>query len=245
MIGGSLITHECFRFDYCVKEALASLLTFCNEIIVVDAESKDGTLEWLHAEANKDNRIEIVQAEWKPVQKEGGKWLSDLANIGRRKLHSPYHFMLQADEVVHEDSITMIRAAAQTMRPYNCHRFNFWKDARHLAPHHTVCSHIVTRLAPSNNEVIGDAESIGARETPELIDVRIFHYGFLRHTPQQIEKGIAMENDFWGLYNPDYDRMKEENSRRCFDEKFGDQLIPFNGAHPARMIPWLAERGRL
>ena len=44
-LGGTMILHNPFKYDYCVKEALYSLLQVCDQVVVVDAESDDGTAE--------------------------------------------------------------------------------------------------------------------------------------------------------------------------------------------------------
>ena len=46
-LGGSIFTHNVVRHDYCIKEALHSLLAVCDEVVVIDAESDDGTIDLL------------------------------------------------------------------------------------------------------------------------------------------------------------------------------------------------------
>jgi hypothetical protein len=53
-----------------------------------------------------------------------------------------------------------------------------------------------------------------------------------------------MENNFFGGYNPIFDRMEKENSRECFNnatDLTGD-LIRVWVDHPPSMQAWLKER---
>jgi hypothetical protein len=236
-IGGTIVVHDAQRLDYCVKEAVESLLACCDEVVIVEAGSTDNTYLWLRDWFGPKLRIE--RAGWGPVPGTHGAWLCDLFNLARSFLMSGYHFSLQADEVAADDTRGKLLELAKIGKPALCRRFNFWKDARHIAPVDRVCGANIIRFAPTVNPFIGDAENLSGN--PIQSEINIFHYGFLRRQDALITKCIEQEDNFFRGHNPLFDQMKTEG-RKPFDDYLGD-LPPFDGQHPARMIPWLQARG--
>lgn len=246
-IGGSMFCHNVLSLDYAVHEALFSLQGVCSEISIVDAASTDGTREWLEDCASVDPRIKLSFGDWNPKSDWNGQWLCDLANLARERLTTDYHIPIQADECLHEADYDLIREAAEIGLTYKCRRFNFWKDAWHLAPHGRVCGANIVRMGKRELPFIGDAENIADYGTAQQSAVRIYHVGFLRHDEAQARKGISMEEEFMGTHNPIYDRMKTEGRKPFDEESFPEPLIDFprENNHPAILIPWLKERNRL
>ncbi len=80
-----------------VRETLDSCIdqTYQNiEIIIVDDESKDGTLEILREYEKKDNRIQVIS-----VSKQNG--LGNVINIGIRQSKGEYIARIDADDVMY------------------------------------------------------------------------------------------------------------------------------------------------
>lgn len=89
-------------------ESIRSMLGFCDEVIVVDGGSKDGSLEKIQKEIN-DPRVKVLTREWDPtepgmdgMQKAFGR---AMVSVG------PDDFLWQqdADEVVHEEDYAKIK----------------------------------------------------------------------------------------------------------------------------------------
>lgn len=238
MISGLLVTHECELFDYCYKESLESLLATCDEVIVVDAASKDGTRDVLSLYADLNPELTIIDAEWNPVPGTGGQWLADLYNLAKSKAEYPFQLGLQADEVLHEIDREEIR---RWHHANSLKRLNFWKTAQGYLPPGVVCGDRVFRFAQHEVKFIGDAEGMEGHIRRDESAVCIFHYGFLRKTESLIAKSISFEESVFGTHNPLFDQMKEEG-RRLFDE-YHSGLIPYHGPHPRFAYKWLEERG--
>jgi len=242
MIVGSMFTHNCISQDYCFVQAINSLLGVCELVVVLDAESTDGTKEEV---AGIGSSIQLVHSRWNPVVHTGGKWLSELANEARSYLpQNAFHVCLQADEVLHPADYPEIRRLAKIGGQYLCRRFNFWKDGCHIVPAKRIVGHNIVRLGPSNVPFVADAENLDPKRGSQQSRVRIFHYGFLRKAEAQIAKGKQMEQNFFGTYNPIYDRMEQEKSRECYNNAtdMTGELIPIWVNHPPSMEEWLKER---
>lgn len=207
-IGGSLFIRNAVKFGYCVIEALESLYALCDEISILECGSDDGTQELLRKWIDFRGGTKKIIAEFNHVWEVGEKWdrLAILANVARSKLTTDWHFMLQADEVLHENSIPVIRRLIEKgSSSYFCRRLNlFVTPDTHvridLKTKGKPCGDVVCRLAKTQNEVFGDGESIShpnvnKEHTDEIV---IFHYGYVRAGAAHIAKAIDMQSWFFG-----------------------------------------------
>lgn len=242
ILGGTMFAHDALRLDYCLYAALKSLSEACDEVVFVNAGSTDKTSSVVH-ELKLPN-VRVIEAGWHPITGNNGAHLAELANLARSRLSTPYHFHLQADEVLYEVDYPTLRKYARAGTSVQVQRYNFWRDARTIAGTGHLCGNKVIRGAPTSCRLIGDAENIdpacGAVETP----IRLFHVGFIRKREALIEKSIAQEKAFWGGYNPVFDRLKTD--AHALDKWVPENdLIHYDGPWPKLLIPWLEERGRL
>ena len=230
-IGGSLFTHNVLKNDYCIREAIFSLLEFCDEVVVLDAESDDGTLEFLKELESGHAKLKVfTDAKW-ACETEGEKGyirLSRLANQAKDLLTTDWHFMLQADEVVHEASIPAIREAVEsdTHDAYVVRRLNFYKDCDHYVRFDSKMRPVgdaIIRLAKIHLNTHGDGESLASGTScGDLTDkVYIFHYGFVRNREVMLDKVIEMQT--WFGIGVDERVLKQKNTTGVFDP---DEFIP-------------------
>src|SRR5687768_10364303 len=64
-LGGSMFIHNAIEFDYCITEALTSLHAICDDVVILDAESNDGTLDVLRELKKTLPKLRLI---------EGAKW---------------------------------------------------------------------------------------------------------------------------------------------------------------------------
>lgn len=258
-LGGSIFVHNAVKFDYCVAESIASLCAACDEVAVLDAQSDDGTIDILRECEKKYDNLTVH---------EGGNWncadnyvrLALLADEAKSRLSSKckWHFMLQADEVLHEDSFPHIRDAMKQNYYTStfCRRVNLFGDLNHhlrfdLPQDRKPCSDIVIRLAHREYSAAGDAESLGV--DPKTItrhyqeNIHIFHYGFVRRDQNHIDKVISMQSWFFGLGGqPDHRVVAmKDKADGVYDwttMKENSDLGPLPKPHPVFAKAWAEER---
>jgi len=238
-----MIIHNAVEFDYCVAVAIRSLIPVCDEIVVMDAGSTDGTNDILRSLSRESQKVHIIEGKWSPKSGGGGSWLSDLSNEAKSHLRDcTHHIGLQADEVlepVQSDHFRCEIAARNCM----LHRLNFWVDHRHLVPSGRVCSDKVIRCTGISAPYLGDAESL-LGDNPVLLGFpRIFHYGFIRRTKEYVAKAKPMHIAFTGSYDPVLDVVAQD-SQRGFEQHLPlSQCLHYEGPHPPVAHQWLRERG--
>ena len=102
-----------FTYAYPFVESIKSLLPLADEYIVVIGKSNDGTREAVVALNNP--KIKIVDTVWDEALRTGGKVFAQQANIGMDhcRTDADWLFHLQADEVLHEKELPLLRHALQ------------------------------------------------------------------------------------------------------------------------------------
>ena len=71
-ISGYTTTYNCISQKYPYEQSINSMLGFCEEVIVMDGGSTDGTFEKLLDMAEENNKIKEMQ-EKKRAEKKNGK----------------------------------------------------------------------------------------------------------------------------------------------------------------------------
>ena len=108
-ISGYTTTLNCVDHNYPWEACINSMLGFCDEVVVVDGGSKDGTWEKLESWAEKDDRIKAhrVERNWDHTRFA----VFDGAQKAEARIRCTGDFCWQqdADEVVHENDFEKVR----------------------------------------------------------------------------------------------------------------------------------------
>lgn len=245
-ISGYVVIRNAVELDYCVVEAVKSLLPICNEVVVADGESTDATAELVKAIG--DSRIRILSYPW-PNPHRAIHFFTDWLNWTRERLDYSYQITVDGDEVLCPSSYDMVIRLYQENKCGIFERLNFWKDAQHLAPRNRVCGDTVARCGPSDLFCCSDEPY--PRVNPNLRtnaepfpSLRIFHYGFLRKPDAFVKKADAIQNMFFGSTDSRLTEQVAKGERWDARDYFpGERLRPFEGQHPEVARAWLTERG--
>lgn len=111
MISGFMIVKDVIKPGYPFVEAIASALPVCDEFLISDGYSTDGTYEAVARIAELNSKVKVFRQEW-PKEKRF-TLLADVTNWVRAKCSGDYIFSIQANEVVHEDCIPFLKALPQ------------------------------------------------------------------------------------------------------------------------------------
>jgi glycosyltransferase involved in cell wall biosynthesis len=246
-LAGLLSVRNTISLDYCWRECGESLLGVCDELVINDCESNDGTWEQVQEWAHQEPRITLVRTPWTdPVAT--NKWWPEFFNRTREHAKSQMVLAMDADEVLHEEDFGLIRSASNAGKVLYFKRLNFWKDPRHLIPKGQCCGTQVVRLAPRHLPLPSDYPYPPADETvsmAEQSDIRTFHYGFLRKREAFFKKARTVQRIWANDFDPRLARAEREEGNWMVNPVVApwvNDLTEYNGNHPKFIHQWLKER---
>lgn len=248
-LSGLVCVRNGLKLDYCWREAAFSLVPICDEVVICDADSDDGTSASIFEVTQSDSRIRSINYPWPNPHQDDKFWVKWL-NWARQHLLGKMMIQLDADEVLDPGGYQKITELKNAGRCALFQRLNFWKDAQHLAPHNRCCGTMVARLGPTSLYLPSDEPSpavepnirTNAEWHPQL---RIFHYGFIRKPDAFVRKSVEVQNMFFGSVDRRITDMQLEGKRWDERDYFDIPLEDYHGSHPQVAHAWLRERGHL
>ena len=108
MISGFMIVKDVLKQGYPFVEAIASALPICDEFLISDGYSTDGTYEVVKRISSLNSKVKVYRQQW-PTKK-STTLLADVTNKLRSKCRFQYILSVQANEIIHEQSAPFIKA---------------------------------------------------------------------------------------------------------------------------------------
>jgi glycosyltransferase involved in cell wall biosynthesis len=243
-ISGFTFVRDGLRLGYPFIASIRSLLPLCDEIIVNVPRSTDDTLNAVRAIA--DPKIRIIESDWDPKEKIGDPVMRRHTDLPLEQCSGDWCVYIQADEVLHEDSIPAMKAAMQRelanpevqgmLVDYTHFYGSFWTEVYSFGWYYKEIR--VVRRAP-NIRASGGAQGFRTTDGQKLrvknSGGRYFHYGFALE-PGQARIKLGNLNDLYG--NEKAREATAQAPARFYDD---DQKVkPFKGTHPATMCEIVA-----
>lgn len=237
-ISGFTFAKDAIKYDYPLKECVATLLAICNEVVVVVGESEDDTLAVVKSINNL--KLKILSSKWDKSL--GYEVLSQQTNTAMNNCSGQWGLYLQCDEIIHENYFDVIRTEIEknneneliegllfnyrhfygSYNLYNASRRSYRNEVRAI------------RLGIGTKSW-SDAKGFrrkGRKLVVKAIPVEIYHYGWSRNPEVMKQKSY----NFHKLWHSEEEIKKffsfESN---IYDIKNNFNLFPFTGTHPAVM----------
>lgn len=157
MISGFMIVKDVLKQGYPFAEAVAAALPICDEFLISDGYSTDGTFEIVERMANLNKKIIVSRQAWPSARKYS--ILSEVTNVVRKKCRFEYILSIQANEIIHEDNVDFIRELPEICPKVNTFSFPFW----HFVNNYKFYEDFRLRFSRNLPSIVatGDAWSLG------------------------------------------------------------------------------------
>jgi glycosyltransferase involved in cell wall biosynthesis len=241
------IAYNLNKIRYPWMECILSVLPVSDEVIVGECFSTDGTYEDLLKLQSQNPKIRILRHPW------GDRYeiLPQIANMCIRESRTKYHFHIQADEVLHEDSYPELLEICKLDVPAVSMRY-----VHFIGDFETTFPFVYERVARMGQKDVmfrldGDACELDfPREKAFVSNVQVFHYGKV-HVGRESEAAVK-EYEFQQMYVhanlgfPDpkiveaYKRGRI-NYKEASSEETRKEYRPFTGSHPKVMENYIRE----
>jgi hypothetical protein len=237
-LSGFTFVRNANKYHYPAVESITSALSICDEFIVNVGDSDDGTLDSIRA--IESPKLKIVTSIWDPALRTSGEILARQTDIALSHCSGDWALYLQADEVLHEADLPVIREAIkrhQNNRRVEGFLFNyahFYGSYEMIACGRRWYRHEVRLLKPDGVSSFRDAQGFrkwGRKPRVVALPVTVFHYGWVR-PPRIMGRKKA---DFDRLWHDDktVERMNPAPDSFTYDRNMF--LQKFSGTHPSVM----------
>jgi glycosyltransferase involved in cell wall biosynthesis len=246
-ISGFTMVRDAIRYDYPAEESIRSLLPLVDEMVVNVGLCQDGTLEMVKSIGGP--RIRILERDWGLNEGSRGSVHATETNAALDLCTGDWCFYIQADEVVHEDDLELVRQCC--LRNLGDSRvegllFDYLHFYATYSTYQTARNWYKHEVRVIRNG-IGMQAYRGAqgfrREgqyKPHVVKsgARIFHYGWVREPAKMLAKQKAFDAIY---HTPEWVEERYKNAKDIFD--YGDLrgLAHYKGTHPAVMQKRIAE----
>ncbi len=209
-VSGFTFIRNAIKFDFPILEAIRSVLPLVDELLVNVGNSEDQTLELIRS--LDDERIKIVESIWDETLKRDGRILGMQQDIALSHCTGDWAFLIQGDEVIHEDDLPVIRESMAR----NLNRedilglvfrvIHFKGDYWSVDP---WMYRKATRIVRTKRNLKSSADGcdfctqessrmIKSSSAGQVIPARIFHYGWVKEPKVFREKKRVMESWWHG-----------------------------------------------
>ena len=240
-VAGFTIARNVVKADYPLREAVYSVLPLCDEFIIAVGKSDDGTLEYVRSFDSP--KIKIIETVWDDSLREGGRVLAAETDkaFDAVSRQADWCFYIQADECLHESYLENVRSAMNRYKDDTnvegllFDYVHFYGSYDYVADSRNWYRREI-RVVRNDKRIRSYKDAQGFRIDGRKLRVKqanasIFHYGWVKHPRQQLEK-LKQARKFW---HSDEFLEKEYANVSEFDFSVVDSLKKYHGSHPLVM----------
>ena len=259
-ISGFTMVKNADKLYYPIKAAIASILPLVDEFVVAlgDNDPDDQTLAEI--ESLQDPKIKIIHTQWDLEKYPNGTENAHQTDLARAACTGDWLFYLQADEVIHEKYLPIIKRACEQhlgdkrVEGFLFNYIHFWGDYDHYHLSHGWYPEEI-RIVRNHPDIHSWESAQSFRRIPNFdyknyrqqentfklkvkrIDAWVYHYGWVRPPILMQNKRKSLDTIHKGKAAV-VDQYADE--KELFDYgpmRFANQ---FSGTHPKVMEEWIA-----
>ncbi|MGH1337745.1 MAG: hypothetical protein ACRBFS_16615 [Aureispira sp.] len=242
-ISGFTMVRNATKYYFPIKESILSILPLVDEFIVAlgDNDADDATRAAIGS--IDSNKIKIIDRVWSEEDYIDGQVFAKETSFALSQCTGDWCFYLQADEIVHEQDLPLIKAAcAQQLHNakvdgflFNYH--HFFGDYDHYLPVHGWYKQEI-RIVRNSTKIYSykDAQSFRKEANQKLqvvpIAAYIYHYGWVR--PPHLMQSKKKEQDSMH-HGKEKTRVHYQGQSEGYNYGPLGKIPIFKGRHPAVM----------
>jgi hypothetical protein len=233
-------------------ESICSALPIVDEFVVALGRGDPDDDTEARLRALRDPRIRIFDRVWDEERFRRGAIFADETTFALQQCRSTWCLYLQADEVLHEDDLDVVREACERYR--NDPRvegllfeyFHFWGDYQHHLDTHGVCRREI-RVVRNGIGAYSYLDAVSFRRPPDRklavvrIPAHVYHYGYVR--PPELMTVKKRVQDAIHAGRELSVAAAEAGPRSAFDYGALGRIPRFTGTHPRVMREFIARHG--
>ena len=259
-ISGFTMGKNVDKLYYPIKPAIMSILPIVDEFVVALGKSDDDDRTREEILSIGSDKIKIIDTIWDLEKYPNGMENAHQTDIAKNHCTGDWLFYLQADEVIHEKFLPIIKKRCEeflddkTVEGLLFRYKHFWGDYDHYHFSHHWYKHEI-RIVKNLPEIhswesaqsfrrIPNFEGINYRQqdgTYKLkvarVDADVYHYGWVRPPSLMKKKMKALDT----IHRGEEGTEKRETMYRKFDYGLLDQIQKFTETHPEVMKNWIAK----
>jgi hypothetical protein len=255
-VSGFTFCRNAVKYDYPLVESISSVLPICDEFVVNVGHCADGTLELVRS--IRDPKVKIVESVWDESLRKDGLIYSQQTNIALAECKGDWAFYVQADEVVHEDDLPVIRRSMEQHLGNSVVKGLLFRYLHFVADYWSTNPwfyHKAVRIIRNNGDVesCGDAVGFHFKPTRRYLQSgpkewlaysggRIFHYGWVKDPQTLLKKKREQAEKHHGDDLPPAEAEALAQPSFRFDDYA--VLREFSGTHPSVMQKRVASSHR-
>jgi hypothetical protein len=258
-ISGFTMLRNAVKLYYPIKEVIASVLPLVDEFVVALGESDaDDTSKEIITSIG-DPKIRIIETVWDLKRYPNGMENAHQTDIAKSHCSGDWLFYLQADEVVHEKYLPVIRKRCEELlhdsrvEALLFKYTHFWGDYEHYHEGHNWYKKEI-RIIRNDPDIHSWQSAQSFRRIPHFdgisyrqekntfklhvaeLDAEIFHYGWVRPPQLMMAKKKALDIIHKG--KEEVEKLEKEG-RYVFDYGPLNRLKVFKDTHPEVMKDWI------
>lgn len=260
-ISGFTMVKNATKLYFPIKQSILSILPIVDEFVVAlgDCDEDDTTLQEI--ESIGSDKIKIVHTVWDIKKYDRGTENAHQTDIAKSHCSGDWLFYLQADEVIHEKYLPVIKQKCeQYLNDNEVEGFlfnykHFWGDYNHYHFAHNWYPKEI-RIVRNDKDIHSWESAQSFRRIPNFdgkdyrqqentyklkvvnIPAEVYHYGWVRPPEYMTKKKKALDTIHKGeeKANKNYENVALEFSYGALGK-----LAKFNDTHPAVMKEWIAK----
>ena len=181
-----MVLKNALKTGYPFVEAITASLPISDEFLISEGYSSDGTFEILQKISELNKKIKVFRQNWPATKKYSV--IGQVTNSIRAKCSYDYIFSIQANEVIHEESVEFIKQLPEicpTVNTFSLPFIHFVRDYKFYEDFRLRFSKNVKGIV-----AIGDAWSMGASR-PFIREEAFKSLRNPRKLQRYISKGIS------------------------------------------------------